>query len=122
GRYLVATCGVYLTRVIYVKESGGKRHAILDGGMHHHAAAAGFGAVIRRSFPIVAARDPHAPAGAGDACRATTLGGPLCTPADELAADAALPELRQGDLVAVPVSGAYGLTFSPVGFLSHPTP
>jgi diaminopimelate decarboxylase len=33
-----------------------------------------------------------------------------------------LPETRPGDLIAVLQSGAYGLSASPVGFLSHPTP
>ena len=48
--------------------------------------------------------------------------GPLCTPLDGLARGLALPELREGDLLAVPNVGAYGLTASLVGFLSHPAP
>lgn len=117
GRYLTAPAGVYLSRVLYTKSSSGKRHAILDGGMHQHGAAAGVGAVLKRPFPIVdAARVEAAPA-----CK-VTLGGPLCTPADEIAADLELPELAQGDVVAVLGSGAYGLTFSSVLFLSHPLP
>jgi diaminopimelate decarboxylase len=117
GRYLVAECGVYLTRVLDVKESGGKRFAIVDGGMHHFGAAAGLGAVIKRAYPVVACAQPDA--------RATapwSLGGPLCTPADELGADVALPQLHAGDLIAVLLAGAYGFTFSPTLFLSHPTP
>lgn len=118
GRYLVAPAGVYLTRVTTMKRSGGKLHAIVDGGLHQHGAAAGSGAVIRRAFPIVRC----------DALRATpaaepcTVGGPLCTPADELGADLPLPQLREGDLLAVLMSGAYGLTYSSTLFLSHPTP
>jgi diaminopimelate decarboxylase len=117
GRYLVAECGVYLTRVLDVKESGGKRFAIVDGGMHHFGAAAGLGAVIKRAYPVVACAQPDA--------RTTapwSLGGPLCTPADELGADVALPQLHAGDLIAVLLAGAYGFTFSPTLFLSHPTP
>ena len=117
GRYLVAEAGFYLASVTYVKESHGERHAILDGGMHHHAAAAGLGAVIRRSFPVVACARPGAPAEA-----AYTLGGPLCTPADELGVKVDLPGLQAGDVLAFLVSGAYGLTFSNTLFLSHPLP
>ena len=117
GRYLTAAAGVYLTRVVYLKRSQGRQHAILDGGMHQHGAATGLGAVIRRTFPVVACAD----VGAAPAARCT-LGGPLCTPADELAPDLELPELAAGDLLAVLASGAYGLTFSNVLFLSHPLP
>ncbi len=119
GRYLVAPAGVYLTRVLYCKESGGARYAIVDGGMHHHAAAAGIGAVVPRPFPVWAARPDGTPLTGGDG-PPTTIAGPLCTPIDTFATTS-LP-LRAGDLVAVLVSGAYGLTFSNTMFLSHPTP
>ena len=48
--------------------------------------------------------------------------GPLCTPLDLLADRMELPRRRPGDLVVVFQSGAYGLTASPLGFLSHPPP
>ena len=34
GRSLVASCGIYLTRVVDAKEVAGQRYAIVDGGMH----------------------------------------------------------------------------------------
>ena len=117
GRYLTAPAGVYLSRVLQVKESRGQRFAILDGGMHHFAAAAGVGSMIRREFPIVAAVDPLATDG-----EPHNLCGPLCTPADEFASEVDLPRLEAGDLVGVLSAGAYGLTFSNVMFLSHPAP
>jgi diaminopimelate decarboxylase len=48
--------------------------------------------------------------------------GPLCTPLDVIGRKAQLAETRPGDLIAVLQSGAYGLSSSPVGFLSHPMP
>jgi diaminopimelate decarboxylase len=48
--------------------------------------------------------------------------GPLCTPLDTLGRETALPVLQAGDLLAVLQSGAYALSASPVGFLSHPMP
>jgi diaminopimelate decarboxylase len=132
GRYLVAPSGVFLTRVLHIKKSQGKRYAILDGGMHQHAAAAGVGSVLRRPYPIVAAKDPHSqgthsrlPHSQLPHSQLTvpqTLCGPLCTPADDFVSDLALPELGQGDLLAILVSGAYGPTFSSLEFLSHPAP
>ncbi len=117
GRYLVAPCGVYLARVLDVKDSGGKRHAVIDGGLHHHGAACGVGAVLRRPFAVVHADDP-----VPQEPEPVTLGGPLCTPADELGQDLPLAPLREGDVVAVLNSGAYGLTYSSVMFLGHPMP
>lgn len=117
GRYLTAPAGVYLTRVRYIKESGGKRFAVLDGGIHHHSAGASVGSVVPRPFPMVAAKAPLS-----QNVRPQTLCGPLCTPVDVFATGVELPELEVGDLVAILISGAYGLTFSNVLFLSHPTP
>lgn len=88
----------------------------MDGGMHHFGAATGIGAVIRRPFPIVSATAPF------ESGEPQVVCGPLCTPADEFASTASLQRLAVGDLVAILAAGAYGLTFSPVLFLSHPTP
>ena len=115
GRFLCAPAGVYLTRVVRRKRSGGATQVVVDGGMHHNAAAAGVGSVLRRS-PLLA----HATALRSPADTTTTLGGPLCTPADQFAEQAMLPNLSPGDLVAILHAGAYGLTFSPILFLSHP--
>lgn len=117
GRYLAAPAGVYVARVVRGKHSGGERHLALDGGLHQHAAACGLGTVLKRPPLLVAASTLRAPRTVP-----TTLGGPLCTPADQFAEALALPPLAPGDLVAVLAAGAYGLTFSPHGFLSHPTP
>jgi diaminopimelate decarboxylase len=51
-----------------------------------------------------------------------TVVGCLCTPLDRLADSVALPEARVGDVVAVFMAGAYGLSASPSDFLSHPVP
>jgi diaminopimelate decarboxylase len=117
GRYLVAPAGVYLTRVVRHKRSGGQQHVALDGGMHHAAAAAGVGTVLKRPPLLVHATDVRAASS-----EPATLGGPLCTPADQFAEQVPLPPLGPGDLVAVLHAGAYGLSFSPHGFLSHATP
>lgn len=116
GRYLTAPAGVYLTRVLETKLSGGVPFALVDGGMHQHAAAAGAGSVLRRPWPVVVADRPFERA-AGSAWR---VGGPLCTPQDEFAVEDTLPALATGDVLAFLASGAYGATFSPGAFLGHP--
>jgi diaminopimelate decarboxylase len=118
GRYLAGPTGLYVMRLRAVKASRGQRFLIADGGMHHHLAASGnLGMVIKRDYPIVAVAEPEAPARSD-----THLVGPLCTPLDTLGRQTTLPDLVPGDLVAVLQSGAYGLSSSPVGFLSHPMP
>jgi diaminopimelate decarboxylase len=118
GRYLTAPAGVYLTSVVETKRSGAADYALLDGGMHQHAAAAGFGAVLRRPWPVVLARAPWERV----AESSWRVGGPLCTPQDEFAIESVLPALRPGDVLGFLASGAYGASFSPGAFLGHPAP
>lgn len=118
GRYLVGEAGVYLTRVVDVKASYGETFVIVDGGLHHQLAASGnFGTVIRRNYPVANATRFADPAG-----EAVNVVGCLCTPLDRLADKVALPETRPGDLIAVFMAGAYGLTASPTAFLGHAAP
>ncbi|MBN2491639.1 MAG: pyridoxal-dependent decarboxylase, exosortase A system-associated, partial [Planctomycetes bacterium] len=97
GRYLVGECGVYVTRVRYLKTSRGRRYAVVDGGLHHHLAATGhLGMVVHRNYPIAVLNRM------GEAVRhAYHIAGPLCTPLDVLGEDVALPELEEGDLIGV---------------------
>ena len=116
GRYLVAGCGVFLSKILYIKESRGRRFAVVDGGMNANSMATGnLGQKIRRNFPIC-------PAGRMDepATESFDIVGPLCTPMDQYGRDYRGPSLRQGDILCVPLAGAYGLTASPTLFLSHP--
>lgn len=117
GRYLVAPAGVYLTRIVRRKISGTRTQLALDGGLHHCAFAAGAGAVLRRPPLLV-----HATGLGARAAEPVAVGGPLCTPQDQLGDALLLPECREGDLLAVLGAGAYGLCYSPALFLSHPTP
>lgn len=121
GRYLAAPAGVFLTSILRTKTSGGQRHAVLDGGMHHAAAAAGLGTIVRRPPLLVVTEKLRGTTPQPITPQAITLGGPLCTPADQFAEQLPLPELQRGDLLAILNAGAYGLTYSPTGFLSHPT-
>jgi diaminopimelate decarboxylase len=57
----------------------------------------------------------------GEATSASAV-GPLCTPLDLLGDRMELGHAREGDLIVVLQSGAYGLTASPTAFLGHPAP
>lgn len=118
GRYIVGEAGVYITRIIDKKVSRGRTFLVVDGGLHHQLAASGnFGQVIRRNYPLAIANQLR-----GASTETATVVGCLCTPLDLLGDDLALPKAKIGDLVAVFMAGAYGLTASPTAFLSHPHP
>ncbi len=118
GRYIVGEAGLYVTRVIDRKESRGHVFLVTDGGLHHHLAASGnFGQVIRRNYSVaIGNRMQEAASGT------VSVVGCLCTPLDLLADNVSLPRAEIGDLVVIFQSGAYGLTASPVHFLSHSPP
>ncbi|HYW15225.1 MAG TPA: pyridoxal-dependent decarboxylase, exosortase A system-associated [Allosphingosinicella sp.] len=116
GRWLVGESGVYLTRIVDRKQSHGKTFLVTDGGMHHQLAASGnFGQVIRRNYPVAIASRFDSPAD-----EESSIVGCLCTPLDRLADDVMIPRAEVGDLVAVFLAGAYGLSASPASFLGHP--
>ncbi len=115
GRWLVGECGVYLTRIVDRKLSHGKTFLVTDGGMQHQLAASGnFGQIVRRNYPVVIASRF-----ASDAEEEVSITGCLCTPLDRLADDVLMPRAEPGDLVAVFLAGAYGLSASPQAFLAQ---
>jgi diaminopimelate decarboxylase len=118
GRWLVGEAGVYLTRVIDRKESRGELFLVVDGGLHHQLAASGnFGTVVKRNYPVAVAS-----AGKGAPVETVSVVGCLCTPLDRLADRVALPAAQPGDVVAIFMAGAYGLSASPAAFLGHDLP
>lgn len=110
GRFLAAACGVYLARVLRVKESRGTRFVILEGGINHLLRPL----LTGEAFPVKAI-------GKEGPCRAATLAGPLCTSLDRLG-EVELPEVQPGDLLAFGMTGAYGFTEAMAPFLSHALP
>jgi diaminopimelate decarboxylase len=113
GRYLVGESGYFVTRVVSIKQSRGARIGICDGGMNNHLPASGnFGMVVPRNYSM------HKVGGSGPAEK-VDLVGPLCTSIDRLARGRQMPRIEEGDLVAVHNSGSYGLTASPIHFISH---
>jgi diaminopimelate decarboxylase len=118
GRYLVGEAGVYVCEVVDRKVSRGQVFLVTNGGLHHHLAASGnFGQVIRKNYPVLIGNRVR-----GGEREVVSVVGPLCTPLDVLAERMEMARADVADLVAVLQSGAYGLTASPHGFLSHPAP
>lgn len=118
GRFLAGPAGMYVARVRSVKTCRGTTFVVLDGGMNHNLAASGnLGQVVRRDYPILnLSREDTSSE------MTVVVVGPLCTPIDTLGRKITLPRTQPGDLLGILQSGAYGLTASPVQFLSHPSP
>ncbi|MEU3711503.1 diaminopimelate decarboxylase [Streptomyces catenulae] len=104
GRAVSGPAGVALYRVLAVKETGGRTFVAVDGGMSDNPRPALYGV---RYAPRLVGRRPEA------AVRPTTVVGRHCEAGDILAADVPLPaDLHPGDLLAVPVAGAYQLSMA----------
>jgi diaminopimelate decarboxylase len=103
GRAIVGNAGILVTSALYHKDSGEKRFLIVDAGMND---------LIRPSLyeayhdirPVVE------PAKAAEAV--FDVVGPICESGDFLGRDRKMPEINQGDLLAVMSAGAYGFTMS----------
>jgi len=124
GRFLVAEGGIYVTKLLYRKQVRSKEFAIADGGMHqNYLLAGGMGQVIKRNFEMDILPEADT---LGDRPKKTfkmDIAGKLCTPQDILAVNFGCEsEVFPGDYVIFLNCGAYGLSASPVNFLSHPLP
>jgi diaminopimelate decarboxylase len=116
GRYLCASAGTLVSRVLDVKPSRTRTFVVLDTGIHHLAGMAGLGRIPRSTVAFQNLTQMR------EAEITADIVGPLCTPLDSLARGVKLAAVEAGDLLAVPNVGAYGLTASLIGFLSHPAP
>ncbi|MFY3742034.1 MAG: diaminopimelate decarboxylase [Candidatus Nitrosomirales archaeon] len=113
GRFLVGRAGIFLTKVIDVKESRKKTFVITDGGINFLMRPAFY----KLNYPtFVVNKIKEKPS------RKCTVVGPLCTPFDQLATDIELPPVQIGDIIGIFKTGAYGHSMSMVEFLSHPCP
>jgi diaminopimelate decarboxylase len=117
GRFLSAACGTLVGRVVSVREREGSIQVITDVGINALGGMTGLRRVA--SSHVV----PEFELEASVAPCSVDVYGPLCTPLDRMATGisvAARP--KEGDLFLVPNVGAYGLTASLLGFLSHQIP
>ncbi|MER5485355.1 diaminopimelate decarboxylase [Streptomyces sp. NPDC002812] len=104
GRAIAGPAGVALYRVLAVKHTGERVFVAVDGGMSDNPRPALYGA---RYAPRLVGRRSAA------ASRTTTVVGRHCEAGDVLAADVELPgDIHPGDLLAVPVAGAYQLSMA----------
>lgn len=99
----MARAGVALYRVGAVKRAAGRRWVLVDGGLADNPRPALYGT----RCSVIPVRDPRRPRPT-----AATLAGPCCESGDVLIEALPLADVEPGELIAVPVSGAYQLSTS----------
>ncbi|MFI1363323.1 diaminopimelate decarboxylase [Streptomyces griseochromogenes] len=104
GRAVVGPAGIALYHVLSVKRTGDHTFVAIDGGMSDNPRPALYG--VRYAPRLIGRHSTAAPA-------AVTLVGRHCEAGDVLDTDVELPsDVRPGDLLAVPVAGAYHLSMA----------
>ncbi|MDD6077898.1 MAG: alanine racemase [Clostridiales bacterium] len=114
GRFFAAPCGVYLTRAVDAKCNRSVSYIICDGGMHQLRYDGQTMGMQAPPITVLGAQTRE--------LLPQTLCGSLCTTADVLVRQAALPKIRIGDVIAFARCGAYSVMEGPAAFLSRETP
>jgi diaminopimelate decarboxylase len=100
GRMIAANAGILVTRVIYEKETGGKRFAIVDAAMNDLIRPTLYDA-YHEIWPVEEQKK-------SEASSPVDVVGPICESSDFFAKNRVLPPLGRGDLIAIMTAGAYG--------------
>jgi diaminopimelate decarboxylase len=115
GRFLVGNAGVLLTRVLYIKKSGAKKFAIVDAGMNDLIRPALYQS-YHEIVPVIDTKSERE-----RKISKVDIVGPVCESGDFFALDRKMPELHEGDLLAIMSAGAYGFVMAS-NYNSRPLP
>ena len=99
GRLIVGNAGIMVTRVIYVKENEGKHFIIQDGAMNDLIRP-----TLYEAYHEIISVNENRNAQTFEA----DVVGPVCETGDYFAKARRMPQVREGDLLAVMTAGAYG--------------
>lgn len=103
GRSLVARAGVAIYRLGTIKQTSQRRWFLVDGGLADNPRPALYNA----RYSALPVTQPERPVS-----QPIWLAGPYCESGDILIEALPMPDMHPGELVAVPVSGAYHLSMS----------
>tara|TARA_R110000824_G_scaffold50961_3_gene142163 strand:- start:10499 stop:11725 length:1227 start_codon:yes stop_codon:yes gene_type:complete len=120
GRFLSAFCGYYVIEVIDTKVSHGEGFLVCRGGTHQFRLPVAQG----HDHPVIHLprhSSLPSPSNASEN-QPWTVVGQLCTPKDVLSRHQPLRDVAIGDLLVLPLAGAYGYNISHADFLCHPRP
>ena len=103
GRSLVARAGVAVYRVGAVKRRGDRTWLLIDGGMADNPRHTLYGAKYSCLTVTGVSRERT---------EKVSIAGPYCESGDVLIEDLLMPDVAEGELIAIPVAGAYHLSMS----------
>src|SRR5205823_3345803 len=115
GRFLIGNAGVLLTRVCYLKQTGSKKFAIVDAGMNDLIRPA----LYQGYHEIVPAKQPKTER--ERKISKIDIVGPVCESGDFFALGREMPQVHEGDLLAIMSAGAYGFVMAS-NYNSRPLP
>ena len=115
GRFLIGNAGVLLTRVRYLKQTASKNFAIVDAGMNDLIRPALYQS-YHEIVPVVETKTERK-----RKISKIDIVGPVCESGDFFALGREMPELREGDLLAIMSAGAYGFVMAS-NYNSRPLP
>jgi diaminopimelate decarboxylase len=124
GRFLVGNAGVLLTRVSYIKQTGGKKFAVVDAGMNDLIRPAlyhSYHEIVPCMASAAADADPSISMSKSESLSKIDIVGPVCESGDFFALDREMPEVHEGDLLAIMSAGAYGFVMAS-NYNSRPLP
>jgi diaminopimelate decarboxylase len=109
---------VLLTRVRYIKKTSAKKFAIVDAGMNDLIRPA----LYHSYHEIVPVKEPSTNmSNSTSKTEKVDIVGPVCESGDFFALDREMPELHEGDLLAIMSAGAYGFVMAS-NYNSRPLP
>lgn len=117
GRYLTASCGYYLTKIVDQKKNDAVNVCIVDGGINH---VNYYGQNMAMKTPVLSYFPQHPLEEAEE--EEWTVYGSLCTVADILLKKLPLLDARVGDYLVFHNIGAYSVTEGIYLFLSRKLP
>ena len=103
GRSIVGPAGILVTRMVYKKRNNGKLFLVTDAAMNDLLRPALYDA-YHEIVPVVAPVSPSK--------ITADIVGPICESSDFFARARELPEVEEGELLAVLDAGAYGMVLA----------
>ncbi len=107
GRFIAGPSGILVTKVLYVKKTPLKKFIITDGGMNDLIRPALYGA-YHEILPVAKSQSQKSKIKS----QKYDVVGPICESGDFFAKDRYLPQLKEGDYLAVMGAGAYGFSMA----------
>lgn len=114
GRFITASCGVYLTKAVDIKSNRGQTYCITDGGMNHisyYGQSMAMKIPYMETIPDRSGENEH-----------ITICGALCTVNDILVKQYPVSEIHKGDVFVFKNTGAYCMTEGIALFLTRALP